>query len=129
MIAAVCARKSADQNGVGDEEKSVARQVERARAYALKKGWAVLSKYVFAGDGISGAEFERRPGLMALMGSLEPRPPFHVVIMSNVDRLGREQIETTYLLKRSWSPALACSTTWMTASVSWTRQRTSSCSP
>lgn len=100
MIAAVYARKSTDQNGVADEEKSVARQVERARAYALKKGWTVLSRYVFADDGISGAEFERRPGLMALMASLKPRPPFQVLIMSNVDRLGREQIETTYLLKQ-----------------------------
>ncbi len=100
MIAAVYARKSTDQNGVADEEKSVARQVERARAYALKKGWTVLSRYVFADDGISGAEFERRPGLMALMATLKPRPPFQVLIMSNVDRLGREQIETTYLLKQ-----------------------------
>ena len=100
MIAAVYARKSTDQNGVADEEKSVVRQVERAKAYAAKKGWTVLSEYVFSDDGISGAEFERRPGLMALMGSLKPRPPFHVLIMSNVDRLGREQIETTYLLKQ-----------------------------
>jgi len=100
MIAAVYARKSTDQNGVADENKSVARQVERARAYALKKGWTVPAEYIFADDGISGAEFERRPGLMALMASLKPRPPFQVLIMSNVDRLGREQIETTYLLKQ-----------------------------
>ncbi len=37
MIAAVYARKSTDQN-LPDEEKSVTRQVERARAYALRKG-------------------------------------------------------------------------------------------
>ena len=89
MIAAVYARKSTDQNGLADEEKSVARQVERAKAYALNKGWNLLPEYVFADDGISGAEFERRPGLMALMASLMPRPPFGVLIMSNVDRLGR----------------------------------------
>ena len=41
MIAAVYARKSTEQNGVGDEEKSVTRQIEHARAYAARKGWTV----------------------------------------------------------------------------------------
>jgi hypothetical protein len=40
MIAAIYARKSTEQNGVGDEEKSVTRQIEHAKAYAAKKGWA-----------------------------------------------------------------------------------------
>ncbi len=33
MIAAIYARKSTEQNGVNDEEKSVTRQVEHAKAY------------------------------------------------------------------------------------------------
>ena len=41
MIAAFYARKSTEQNGVGDEEKSVTRQIEHTKAYATKKGWAV----------------------------------------------------------------------------------------
>jgi DNA invertase Pin-like site-specific DNA recombinase len=41
MIAAVYARKSTEQNGVADEQKSVARQIERARAFAAAKGWAI----------------------------------------------------------------------------------------
>jgi DNA invertase Pin-like site-specific DNA recombinase len=36
MIAAIYARKSTDQN-LPDEEKSVTRQVEHARAYAARK--------------------------------------------------------------------------------------------
>ena len=32
MIAAIYARKSTEQNGVADEQKSVARQIEHARA-------------------------------------------------------------------------------------------------
>ena len=40
MIAAIYARKSTDQN-IADEEKSVTRQVDRARAYAERKGWTV----------------------------------------------------------------------------------------
>jgi hypothetical protein len=39
MIAAVYGRKSTDQSGVSDEQRSVARQVEHARAYAASKGW------------------------------------------------------------------------------------------
>jgi len=59
MIAAIYARKSTDQN-VSDEEKSVTRQVERARAYAERKGWTVAEEHIYAEDGISGAEFVKR---------------------------------------------------------------------
>ena len=38
MIAAIYARKSTEQNGVGDEEKSVTRQIEHAKAYAATEG-------------------------------------------------------------------------------------------
>jgi hypothetical protein len=41
MIAAIYARKSTEQNGVDDEEKSVTRQIEHAKAYAAKKRWTV----------------------------------------------------------------------------------------
>lgn len=37
MIAAIYARKSTEQPGVSDEEKSVTRQIAHAKAYALKK--------------------------------------------------------------------------------------------
>ncbi len=36
MLTAIYARKSTEQNGVSDEEKSVTRQVEHAKAYAVK---------------------------------------------------------------------------------------------
>jgi hypothetical protein len=58
MTAAIYARKSTDQSGVSDEQRSVARQVEHARAYAARKGWAVLEEHVHVDDGISGAEGE-----------------------------------------------------------------------
>ncbi len=38
MIAAIYARKSTEQKGVADEQKSVTRQVEHATAYAARKG-------------------------------------------------------------------------------------------
>ncbi len=73
MIAAIYARKSTDQN-VSDEEKSVARQIERARAYAADKGWVVADDHVYSDDGIRGAEFLKRPGFLSLMNALRGSP-------------------------------------------------------
>ena len=57
MTAAICARKSTEQNGAADEEKSVTRQVEHGRAYATRKAWTVADEHVYVDGGISGAEF------------------------------------------------------------------------
>jgi DNA invertase Pin-like site-specific DNA recombinase len=99
MIAAVYARKSTDQN-LPDAEQSVTRQVEQATAYATRKGWTVDPAHVYQDDGISGAEFVKRPGLTRLMNAVRPHAPFQVLVMSEESRLGREQIETAYLLKQ-----------------------------
>ena len=100
MIAAIYARKSTEQTGLADEQRSVARQVDHARAYAKRKGWTVDEACVFVDDGISGAEFSNRPGFLRLMNALKPRPPFQVLVMSEESRLGREAIETAYALKQ-----------------------------
>ena len=100
MIAAIYARKSTEQNGVADENKSVTRQIEHAKAYAVKKGWTVAEEHVYIDDGISGAEFTKRPGFVRLMNALKPKPPFQALIMSEESRLGREAIETAYALKQ-----------------------------
>ena len=100
MIAAIYARKSTEQNGVNDEEKSVTRQIEHARAYAAQKGWSATEEHIYSDDGISGAEFVKRPGFIRLMNALKPRPTFQVLIMSEESRIGREQIETAYALKQ-----------------------------
>ena len=100
MIAAIYARKSTEQNGVADEQKSVARQAEHARQYAERKGWAVDEASVFVDDGVSGAEFANRPGFLRLMNALKPRAAFQVLVMSEESRLGRESIETAYTLKQ-----------------------------
>ena len=94
MKAAIYARKSTDQNGVGDEHKSVPRQVDHAKAYARDKGWTVDERYIFTDDGISGAEFKNRRGFLRLMSALNPKPPFQVLIMSEESRLGREMVQT-----------------------------------
>jgi DNA invertase Pin-like site-specific DNA recombinase len=97
--AAIYARKSTVQN-VSDEEKSITRQVERARAYAARKGWTVADEHVFSDDGVSGGEFIKRPGLVRLISRLTPRAPFGVLIMAEESRLGREVIQTGWVLKQ-----------------------------
>ncbi len=98
--AAIYARKSTDEPGKADDAKSVVRQVEHAKAYAARKGWTVGDDHVYVDDGVSGAEFTRRPGFLRLMNALSPRPPFGVLVMSEESRLGRESIETSYAIKQ-----------------------------
>jgi len=100
LLAAIYARKSTDQTGVSEDARSVTRQVEHARHYAAQHGWLVLDEAIYIDDGVSGAEFVKRPGFLRLMNALRPRPPFHVLIMSEESRLGREAIETSYALKQ-----------------------------
>jgi site-specific DNA recombinase len=100
MIAALYARKSTDQSDRADEEKSVTRQVERGTAYIQRKGWTLAPEHIYTDDGISGAEFQRRPDFLRLMNALKPRAAFQVLVMMDEDRLGREQIETAWALKQ-----------------------------
>lgn len=108
MIAAIYTRKSTDQSGVADEQKSVTRQVEHAREYAQRKGWIVADEHVYVDDGISGAEFSNRPGFLRLMNAIKPRAPFQALVMSEASRLGRETFETGYALKQLSQAGVRC---------------------
>src|SRR5690348_9862665 len=100
MIAAIYARKSTGQD-VAEDAKSVTRQVENAKAFAAERGWAVSDVHIYVDDGVSGAEFgERRPGFVALMDALKPKPPFRIVILSEESRLGRSTTEVPYAIGR-----------------------------
>jgi DNA invertase Pin-like site-specific DNA recombinase len=87
MTAAVYARKSTDQHDVADQEKSVTRQLEQAKVYAMKHRWTVAEEHCYVDDGVSGAEFAKRPGLVALPNALKPRPPFGVLLIYDADWL------------------------------------------
>ena len=51
-------------------------------------------------DGISGAEFSRRPGFSSLMAAVAVKPrPFDVLLVRDEDRLGRKAIDTLSALK------------------------------
>jgi site-specific DNA recombinase len=100
MLAAIYARKSTEQHGFNEEEKSVARQIQHAGAYADRKGWTIDKDHIYSDDGVSGAEFVKRPGFLRLMNALKPRPSFQILIMSEESRLGREAIQASYAFKQ-----------------------------
>ncbi|MEP6890931.1 MAG: recombinase family protein [Nitrospirota bacterium] len=100
MVAAIYVRKSTAQVGMSEDARSVERQKSRAQAYALQHGWTVADEHIYEDDGISGAEFERRPGFQRLKETLKHRSPFQYLIVMDESRLGRESIETAHILKQ-----------------------------
>src|SRR5215813_12304253 len=98
MIAAIYARKSTDDSDRNLEARSTRRQIESATAYAERKGWTVDPRYLFVDENTSGAEWKQRPGFNALLAALDPRPPFGVVIVSELSRIGRDTVHRNSLL-------------------------------
>jgi site-specific DNA recombinase len=101
MICAVYCRKSNPDERTSEDGKSVERQRENATAFAAKKGWTVTDAHVYVDDGISGAEFVNRHNLQRLLRAVKQTPrPFHALVIAEPKTLGREQIETAYVLKQ-----------------------------
>jgi site-specific DNA recombinase len=98
MKAAIYARRSTEQN-VAEEAKSVTRQVENARAFAQSRGWTVEDEHVYIDDGVSGAEFDRRPGLQRMLAAAQ-RGAFDMLVVSEQKSIGRESVETNFTIKR-----------------------------
>src|SRR5262249_42099887 len=96
MIAAIYARKSTDDSDRNAEARSTARQIESGMTYAKGKGWTVNPCFIFVDENTSGAEGKHRPGLNGLLGTLDGpgRPPFGVVIVSELSRIGRDTVRT-----------------------------------
>ena len=100
MIAAIYARKSTDDSDRNAEARSTQRQIDSATTYAATKGWTVDPRYIFVDENTSGAEWKQRPGFNALLAALEPRPPFDVVIVSELSRIGRDTVRTPYAISQ-----------------------------
>jgi DNA invertase Pin-like site-specific DNA recombinase len=94
MRAAIYARKSTDDDR-SEENRSVTRQIERARQFAEGRGWSVAEDLIFVDDGISGAEFNNRPGLNRLLNQLKN---FDVLVMAEASRLGRDMLRNAALI-------------------------------
>jgi DNA invertase Pin-like site-specific DNA recombinase len=98
MRAAIYARKSNEQD-VSDDAKSVTRQIELARTFCEKQGWSTDDLHVCKDDGVSGAEFEDRPGLTKLVLAAKSKPrQFDVLVTMDQDRIGRDQIRTPQII-------------------------------
>src|SRR5260370_593397 len=69
MIAAIHARKSTEQAGVAEAQKSAAREIGPAGDRASRKRWTVVDDHLYVDDGISCAEFANRPGFAQLMNA------------------------------------------------------------
>jgi len=102
VIVAIYARKSTDDGDRNAEARSTQRQIESGTAYATAKGWTVDPRYIFVDENTSGAEWKHRPGFNALLASLEGsgRPPFSVVIVSELSRIGRDTVRTPAAVMR-----------------------------
>ena len=59
IAAAIYARVSHKDEG-DDRTRSVARQVQDARAYATRKGWTVPDKHVYVDDEVSAVDWGKR---------------------------------------------------------------------
>jgi site-specific DNA recombinase len=101
MRAAIYCRKSTEQSGVHESEKSVTHQRERCEELIHAKGWTLSEVYTEA-EGTSGALFgDSRPELARLLVAVKAKSrPFDVVVAYDESRLGRDVIETGYLVKQ-----------------------------
>jgi site-specific DNA recombinase len=99
-IAGCYARKSNAEAGKEADAKSVAVQISEARRFAETRGWRFDDRYAYQDDHVSGAEFQRRPGLTALLEAIKAaKVPFDVLVVSEQSRLGRDTVRTLALIQ------------------------------
>jgi DNA invertase Pin-like site-specific DNA recombinase len=89
MIAAIYARRSTDQRHADAEAKSVAVQVEHARAFAREHGWTVAEDHIYADEAVSGADTRRLYARQRLLDAIDAGPPFQILIMRERSRFSR----------------------------------------
>ncbi|MGE0361468.1 MAG: recombinase family protein [Vicinamibacterales bacterium] len=97
MIAAIYARKSNEQTGVSEDQKSVTRQIDGARAFIARKGWTLDEAHVYTDDGVSGALFSGRAEFQRMMRDAEAGT-FEAVVLYDLDRFGRHAHKTMVAL-------------------------------
>ena len=93
LRAALYARRSTEEH----QRESIATQVENATAYARAKRWTVT--HTFTDEGVSGAEFVKRPGLAKLLAACA-EGEVDAVIVRDLDRIGRDTLEVPVIVRR-----------------------------
>ena len=99
VAAAIYARLSHQRLRGGEQSESIERQIENATAFAVDRDWTVATAHMFSDDGVHGGTFTR-PALSRLMGLLKPRAPFQKLVVAERKAIGREDAETSYLIKK-----------------------------
>ena len=90
---AIYARYSTDKQ----ERASIAVQNENMRAFIVRQGWTEVGAY--ADEAITGAVIALRPGVKALLASVE-RGEVNFVLADELDRLSRSQSQTAIIFER-----------------------------
>jgi DNA invertase Pin-like site-specific DNA recombinase len=99
MNAVIYCRKSTDDDRTAADGKSTARQEELSREFADRQGWRVVG--VYKDEGVSGAEFVKRPGFNEMLAAAKRKPkPFDVVVIMALSRFGRDQVPVTDALTK-----------------------------
>jgi hypothetical protein len=96
MIAAIYG-KIDRQHGVSDEQKPVARQVEHARAFAAARAGGPLPTSTSTSTRHQRPRVRHPPRLSPPDERPQAEAAFQVLILSEESRLGREQIEFSWL--------------------------------
>lgn len=92
---ALYARYSTDMQN----ERSVEDQLELCRAYAVREGLSVVSR--FSDKARSGGSMFERDGLLALLAQAQsPQRPFDVLVVEALDRLSRDMEDLAGIHKR-----------------------------
>ena len=92
MKAALYARYSTDKQ----RDASIEDQFRNCQAYAEREGWEVIARY--ADRGISGAD-AGRPQYQAMLADAKAGK-FNVLLMDDLSRLSRDEVETRRALRR-----------------------------
>ncbi len=93
MRAAVYARRSTDEH----QAASLEVQVQEATRYIERKGWTLDPAHVFLEDGVSRAEFVKRPALAGLR-QVAARGEIEAIVVRDESRLGGDMLRTTALV-------------------------------
>ena len=96
--AAVYCRLSKDDDLQG-ESASIANQRDMLEKYCARQGWEVVS--VYQDDGFTGLNMDR-PDLQRMLKAIE-RKYINLVITKDLSRLGRNYLQTGYLIEDFFS--------------------------
>ncbi len=97
MIAAIYARKSTEQHGMADDQKSITRQIDGARRFIAEKGWTLDEGHIYCDDGVSGALFANRAEFQRMLKDAKA-DAFNAVVFFDLDRFGRHAHHTMVAL-------------------------------